>query len=97
MSLLIPFAILAFFISPFALAGYRRAWRGAGAVLVLLTLYAAFVWSRPMPAYFDAQDQFGAAAWQMFLLIVAIGGALAFVVGFGVSALRLRYPRNAHD
>ncbi len=91
MSFLIPFAILAFLVSPFALAGFRRAWRGAVAVLVLLVLYTAFVWSRPIPVSFDEQDRFGAAAWHAILLIVLAGAALAFAAGFAVSAMRSRH------
>lgn len=97
MTLLIVFAIPAFFVSPFALSGFRRAWRGAVAVLVLLALYTAFVWSRPIPAYFDEQDRMGAAAWQMILLIVLAGGALAFAVGFAVSAARSRYLQRGRE
>jgi hypothetical protein len=97
MSVLIPVAILAFFVSPFALAGFRRAWRGATAALVLLALYTAFAWSRPTPAYFDEQDQLGAAAWQMILLAVVSCGAIAFAAGFAVSALRSHYPRKGRD
>lgn len=93
-SLLLPVAILAFFISPFAFAGFRRAWRGAVVVLVLLALYTAFAWSRPIPAYFDEQDRLGAAAWQMILLIVLAGGALAFTAGLALSAIRSRYLRT---
>jgi len=97
MSLLMPFAILAFLVSPFTFEGFRRAWRGAAAVLVLLALWTVFQWSRPMPAYFDEQDQLGAAAWQMILLMAVAGGALAFATGFAVSALRSRHLRNGRD
>jgi len=93
-SLLILLAIFAFFISPFAISGYRRAWRGAAVVWVLLAFYAALVWSRPIPAYFDEQDKLGAGAWQMILLILAAGSALAFAVGLAISALRSRPQRN---
>lgn len=61
---------------------------------MLLALYTAFVWSRPIPAHFDAQDQLGAAAWQMVLLMVVVGGALALTVGFAASVLRSRYLRK---
>ena len=97
MSPLIAFAILAFFVSPFALSGFRRVWRGAVVVLVLQALYTAFLWSRPIPAYFDEQDRMGAAAWQMILLIILAGGALAFAVGFAVSAARSRYLQRSRE
>jgi hypothetical protein len=94
MSLLFPFAILAFFVSPFALAGSRRRWRGAAAVLLLLALYTAFMWSRPIPAYFDEQDQLGAAAWRFIVSIILAGSTLGFAAGFVVSALHARYARD---
>ena len=88
MSLLIPLAILAFFISPFVLAGFRRASRGAAVVMVLLALYTAFEWLWPIPAQFDEQDKLGAAAWQVTPAILLVGGALAFAAGWALSALR---------
>jgi hypothetical protein len=96
-SLLIPFGIIAFFISPFAVAGFQRAWRGAAVVLVLLALYTAFVWTRPVPGYFDEQDRLGAAAWRMFLLIVSAGGAVAFAAGLALSAVRSHHVRNGEE
>jgi hypothetical protein len=92
--LLIPFGIIAFFISPFAIAGFRRAWRGATVVLVLLALYTVFVWTRSVPSHFDEQDRLGATAWQMFLLIVFAAGALAFAAGLALSVVRSHYLRN---
>jgi hypothetical protein len=94
---LIPLTILAFLISPFALSGFRRAWRGATVVLVVLAFYTAFAWSRPIPAYFDEQDQLGAGAWQMMLLTVVTCGAVAFVGGYAASLLRSRHRRKARD
>jgi hypothetical protein len=96
MSALTPLAILAFFVSPFALAGYRRAWRAAIAVLVSLAVYTGFAWSQPTPAYFDEQDQLGVAAWQMILSTVVACGTLAFAAGYALSVLR-RHPRDGRN
>ena len=94
MSVLIPLGILAFFVSPFALAGFRRAWRGAAAVLLFLTLYAAWAWSQPIPALYDRQDQLGAAAWRGIVSVILAGGSLGFAAGFALSALFRRYSRE---
>jgi hypothetical protein len=94
MSILMPTAILAFFVSPFASAGFRRAWRAAAAVLLLLGLYAGFLWSQPIPASYDQQDELGAAAWRAVVSIILAGSLGGFAAGFGLSTLRLRYPRT---
>ena len=69
MSLLIPLAIIAFFSAPFAISGFRRTWRGATIILVLLALYTTYVWLRPLPAEMLETDRLGAAGWSMILLI----------------------------
>ena len=94
MSVVIPLAILAFFISPFALAGFRRAWRVAVAVWLLLGVYTAVLWSHPIPSYYDEQDQLGAAAWKAIVSAVLAGGALGFAAGFALSALLARHRRG---
>ena len=88
MSILILSGILAFFLAPFLLAGFRRAWRAASVVLLVLASYTIFAWTRPAPAYLDEQDRFGAAAWQMILLTLLAGAALAFATGYIASAVR---------
>jgi len=94
MSVVIPLAILAFFISPFALAGFRRAWRVAVAVWLLLGVYTALLGFHPIPSYYDEQDQLGAAAWKAIVSVVLAGGALGFGAGFAVSAMLARHRRG---
>ena len=97
MGFLIFLALLALLVSPFALAGFWRAWRGALVVWLPVALYTVLVWSSPMPPYYDEQDQLGAGAWQMILLVLVTGGALAFATGFLVSAVRTRKLRERYD
>lgn len=90
MSLLIPLAILAFLISPFAISGYRRAWRGPAVLLVFLALYTAFVCLQPIPADMQESDKLGAAAWRAILLFVLFGSVFALAVGLAFSGRRGR-------
>ena len=88
MSLLIPLAVIAFFSAPFAISGFRRAWRIAAILLVLLALYTTYVWLRPLPADIQETDKLGAAAWSMILLILSVATTVAFASGFAFSFLR---------
>ena len=88
MSLLIPLGVIAFFSAPFAISGFRRYWRGAGIVLVLLTLYTTYVWLRPVPVDMQETDKLGAAAWSMILLTLSVAATVAFASGFALSFLR---------
>jgi hypothetical protein len=88
-------AIFAFFVSPFAIAGFQRAWRGAAVVWLLLALYTAFEWSRPLPASLDGQDEIGADVWRMTLFVLLVGCALAFAGGLTISILRSRTKRQS--
>jgi len=93
MSLLIPLAIIAFFSAPFAISGFRRTWRGATIILVLLALYTTYVWLRPLPAEMLETDRLGAAGWSMILLILLVASSIAFASGFALSVLRSRRPQ----
>lgn len=93
MSVLIPLAIVAFFSAPFAIAGFRRTWRGAAIILVLLALCTAYVWLRPLPADMQETDRLGAAGWSMILLILLVATTVAFASGFALSVLRSHRPR----
>jgi hypothetical protein len=70
MSFLIPLAIIAFFCAPFAVSGFRRNWRAATTILMLLAFYTGYVWLRRLPAEMQETDRLGAAAWSMILLIL---------------------------
>jgi hypothetical protein len=88
MSVLIPLVIIAFFATPFAISGFRRAWRGAAIILVLWALYTAYAWLRPLPADIQETDRLGANAWRMILLILWVAAAAAYASGFALSFLR---------
>jgi hypothetical protein len=88
MSVLIPLAIIAFFSAPFAISGFRRAWRGASIILTLLALYTTYVCLRPLPADLQETDKLGAAGWSMILLILLVATTVAFAAGFATSVLR---------
>ena len=90
MSVLIPLAIIAFFTAPFAISGFRRAWRSAAMILVLLALYTAYAWLRPLPADMQETDRLGANGWRMILPILSVATTAAFASGFALSFLRSR-------
>ena len=88
MSALLPLAIIAFFSAPFAIAGFRRTWRGAAVILILFAFYTTYVWLRPLPANMQATDRLGAAGWSMILLILLVATTVAFAGGLALSVLR---------
>jgi len=86
--------IAAFFLTPFFGFGLKRAWRVAALIWTPLTAYAIFVFTRPIPTYFDGQDIMGAQAFELILLVLVVGGLLAFFAGFGISILRAHGRQN---
>lgn len=92
-SVLIPAAIIAFFSAPFAIAGFRRTWRGPAVILAVLALYTVYVWLRPLPAETQGTDMLGAMGWSMILLILLVATTVAFASGFAASVLRMPRPR----
>jgi len=90
-------AILGLVAAPFAISGYRRAWRFALAVWILPALYVSYVWTQPYPPDMQETDRIGAGAFLMILSFLVIGSAVAFAFGLALSAACSRRQSNSKE
>ena len=77
--------IVAFLGAPFAISGFRRWWRGAGLILIVLALYTAYVWLRPAPTLVAETDRIGGAALTFMVTSFFLITAMSFFGGFALS------------